>query len=644
MEHPSAAKFIVKVEEAEGIFNFLSEPEKRQALQFLLSVFRRYNSSIVPVLDTSRSSESCKTAKAKELGDVIQTFSLLLEKQISKLEDGLEKSVTDGVEQCLSVEPACESNGEDKQQHTVYTYSVTENTGNGEKQSYSLQHIPPNRSKNLFERIYSPLFTWENTKFDRLEHRKRKPIERRQPIKLLVKTAYKQRLAENGETACLGKDDRKQNFSCLLCDDKFSQETPYLQHLVFVHRSSPCCCRFCHQLLTSTQSIQTHNSLCGESNHLQTLNSRETLRNLLAPNLISSGTENQTHAEILETQSKDSSCSRSRPAGQFHRQVHTEEKPFQCCKCRTSFRTMKGLLKHRQTNRHLVKEGNVINEKKYLCSMCGRKYFRKQALQRHLKNHKEEAPHQCEFCSFTSKEANNLKRHMDLHFESKRNFVCEVCGAAFHAKNTLDTHIAFKHNDSRLFQCNVCEATFKVKNALKRHSLVHSELKSHKCWCGVGFKRLTNLRRHMLRIHGSTDGLLPPVKRVKSLDSNKKAPVSRTDLVEHSVADLSVADTNTHVVPFNQDTKVTNGASLVPLPQDTFRDQLRGVADVSSGQGETCGNGITVAPILLNNKNNARLSLHKLYPDNPQCNSSALPQSVGLSNVIRQIQEVFDLS
>lgn len=89
---------------------------------------------------------------------------------------------------------------------------------------------------------------------------------------------------------------------------------------------------------------------------------------------------------------------------------------------------------------------------------------------------------------------------------------------------------------------------------------------------------------------------------------------------------------------------MTNGASLVPLPQDTYRDQLRGVADVSTGQGETCGSGITVAPILLNNKNNARLSLHKLYPDNPQCNSSALPQSVGLSNVIRQIQEVFDLS
>lgn len=50
--------------------------------------------------------------------------------------------------------------------------------------------------KELFKRIYFPLFTGESTKFDRLEHRKSKPIERRQPIKMLVKTAYKQNLAE----------------------------------------------------------------------------------------------------------------------------------------------------------------------------------------------------------------------------------------------------------------------------------------------------------------------------------------------------------------------------------------------------------------------------------------------------------------
>lgn len=61
----------MQVEEAEGIFSVLSEPEKRQALHFLPSVVKRYNSLIIQ--DASRISESCKTGKAEELGNVIQT-------------------------------------------------------------------------------------------------------------------------------------------------------------------------------------------------------------------------------------------------------------------------------------------------------------------------------------------------------------------------------------------------------------------------------------------------------------------------------------------------------------------------------------------------------------------------------------------
>lgn len=668
MESSNAIRFIAKVEEAEEIYNSLSEPEKRQALHFLLPLVRRYNSLII--LDASTNSESCETVKSGQLGDAIRTFSLLLEKQISKLVDELENSVCD-VEQGLSVELTDEGSVEQKEHLTgdeivsdassrqkkyskqqtavgccSYRSSVTENVGNGGRQSDRLQLLSTNRRKRSLKRIHSPLLPGEKSEIvDITECSERKQIygckiERKQPIKLLVKTAYnQQKLATNGDTACLGIGGRECNFSCLLCDAEFSQETPYLQHLVYAHRSCPSCCRFCRQLLTSAQSIKTHNSCCSKSDPKQKVNNRETSGNLQAPYPIDSETENIIHGvendssqEELETKCKDSFNSKFKSAGlgvlQNHRLVHAEENPFQCCECRISFRTMKGLLKHRQTNRHLVKEGHVVSEKKYLCSLCGKKYFRKQALQRHLKHHKEEAPHQCKYCSFTTKEANNLKRHVDLHFESKRNFVCEVCGAAFHARNTLDTHIAFKHSDSRRFQCHVCEATFKVKNALKRHSLVHSEMKSHKCWCGVGFKRLTNLRRHMIKLHGSTDGLLPPIKRVKTLDSYKKAPVSRTDLVDHSISDPSAEDANSCMVPCNEDTS----ASMVPLSKDTCRNQTTYVVNVSSEQS---------APVLLNDGNS--VSLQRPYPDNL---GSLMPfsHSVGLSNVIKQIQEVFDLS
>lgn len=80
---------------------------------------------------------------------------------------------------------------------------------------------------------------------------------------------------------------------------------------------------------------------------------------------------------------------------------------------------------------------------------------------------------------------------------------------------------------------------------------MYSELKFYKCWCGVGFKRLINLRRYMLRIYESIDGLLFSVKRVKFLDLNKKVFVLRIDFVEYFVVDFFVVDINIYVVFFN---------------------------------------------------------------------------------------------
>lgn len=142
--------------------------------------------------------------------------------------------------------------------------------------------------------------------------------------------------------------------------------------------------------------------------------------------------------------------------------------------------------------------------------------------------HSGEKPHTCQYCGYSCREPNNLKRHMSLHFESQRNFVCEICGAAFHAKKTLEMHHAYKHNEDRQFTCDQCFLTFKAKNALKRHMKVHSIEKEYKCWCGTAFKRMYNLRRHLKAVHGADD-LLPPVRRVNTLDSDRKNPGSRTD-------------------------------------------------------------------------------------------------------------------
>ncbi|XP_060062540.1 zinc finger protein 69-like [Ylistrum balloti] len=211
-----------------------------------------------------------------------------------------------------------------------------------------------------------------------------------------------------------------------------------------------------------------------------------------------------------------------------HKRIHTGERPVECTACKLFFRTGKALFKHKQTYTHSIKAGEEVKERTFLCSICGKAYFRKHALQRHMSYHTGEKPHTCQYCGYSCREPNNLKRHMSLHFESQRNFVCEICGAAFHAKKTLEMHHAYKHNEDRKFTCDQCFLTFKAKNALKRHMKVHSVEKEYKCWCGTAFKRMYNLRRHLKAVHG-TDDLLPPVRRVNTLDSDKKNPASRTD-------------------------------------------------------------------------------------------------------------------
>lgn len=158
-------------------------------------------------------------------------------------------------------------------------------------------------------------------------------------------------------------------------------------------------------------------------------------------------------------------------------------------------------------------------------------FLRKHALQRHMRYHTGEKPHICQHCGYCCREANNLKRHMALHFEAERNFVCELCGSAFHAKKTLEMHHSYKHSEVRSYECSECMLTFKATNALKRHMKVHSVEKEHKCWCGTAFKRMYNLRRHLKSVHG-TDEMLPPVRRVSTLDQAAKTPISKTDLVK----------------------------------------------------------------------------------------------------------------
>ena len=161
-------------------------------------------------------------------------------------------------------------------------------------------------------------------------------------------------------------------------------------------------------------------------------------------------------------------------------------------------------------------------------------FYRKQALQRHMRYHTGEKPFKCDHCDFVCRESTNLKNHIALHY-SQRNYVCELCGAAFYCKRTLQQHHVYKHQEDRNFQCDQCPMTFKASGALKRHMRTHDKDKMHKCpECGVGFHRMYNLRRHMKQVHGS-DNILPPVRQVQVIDlKSGEEPLKGSKYAKHA--------------------------------------------------------------------------------------------------------------
>jgi len=198
------------------------------------------------------------------------------------------------------------------------------------------------------------------------------------------------------------------------------------------------------------------------------------------------------------------------------RYAHTDNKKlsFHCSICKKSFGVKSRLNRH--MNSHLGMKNNcpICNkelsaqhmsehmkqvhekEKRHCCPECGKGFFAKRDVEKHLKTHEGYKS----VCNLCGKSVSSIENHMRIfHSGVDRRVVCPQCGVKF---VNLKEHIREVHEKIKNFSCPECDFTCYKRDVINTHILAHSKGTIQKtCATGRNAKRKKKENEEMQENH-----------------------------------------------------------------------------------------------------------------------------------------------
>lgn len=158
----------------------------------------------------------------------------------------------------------------------------------------------------------------------------------------------------------------------------------------------------------------------------------------------------------------------------------------------------------------------VDNNQVAICDVCQARLINKDSFLEHMKEHfptrMEPKKYECHCGKKLTSKQNLIEHDMKVHKNNlPKNFVCSVCGKCFYKSSQLKRHERI-HAGIKPFECNSCGKTFSKKSSRDLHLHVHTKERPFKCDfenCDRVYSYPIDLRKHKANVHGIWSQKIP---------------------------------------------------------------------------------------------------------------------------------------
>ncbi|KAK0048850.1 zinc finger protein 841 [Biomphalaria pfeifferi] len=154
-----------------------------------------------------------------------------------------------------------------------------------------------------------------------------------------------------------------------------------------------------------------------------------------------------------------------------HMSLHSDNKPFECLVCGSTFQRVSSLRQHMLLH---------TNYRDRSCHVCEIICETQEQLQLHMKTHENKDFLTCVICGLKCVSEAQLLKHSRDHEEDGKSLHCPSCSKLCHSLSEFRQHIPV-HNGLKSFTCKHCALTCSTKTELNNHLLTHTELNPFTC-------------------------------------------------------------------------------------------------------------------------------------------------------------------